>query len=1007
MFASLRACLVLVLVHAALDAQGARLNPPIPPRVVGLVGAFEVTADGAWIVYNAMQDVPGQSELFVAASDGSSNLRLSGLLPAFARVQDDFRLSPDGEWVVFRGDLERNEAIGLHSVRRDGSSAPVHMHPTPSASADVTSFAISPDSTRVAYLADLDSDERFELYSARLDGTQPRVRLSTIPVAGGDVTRLWIAPDSSRVVYLADALTDERDELFSVPLDGSAPAVKLSSSTSAVVGRFSGTPDALFTEPKISPDSSRVVYLDTAYNVLFSAPLDGSTAPRVHGGAFVPGGHVSQFRLSSDSTRIVYHADQELDGLPRLYSTPLASSATGVRLNDPPATAGDNVLEFWLGPGNHVLYRTTTHGSAPVGLFSRPIDASAPSVQLSSSANLTLLDAPFSPDGTRVVYHDTAMRSRVVDGAAPEATLGNSLPRLILSDGSGVLGVVHTGGDIFTQDEDLFVATLDGSAAERLLIDGETSDEFDELRAAGGQLVFELLRGGGDPRGASALQRIPLSGSVPPRDIPPHLATAPSQQDVSSFRISPDQRLVAFSGDLRTDLDEELYVARADGGDRPRRLAHLATGAEVRFSGDSRRILARAPELTSFPVDGSAPAFQFESSGVPSTAPFELTPDGATVVYPAGPPPFVLRAAPVDGSSPSLALGLTPEVQRLMVSATHAVYVEREDAPLDEEIERLRSVPLDGSGPVVTIREGSFYYQVFHDVLISPDGARVVFLQATTSSVSELWSAPIDGSAPPVKLNTTLVSGGSVTGSSSFGRGFALSPDSTRVVYRADQDVDERHELFSVPIAGGTPVRLHAVPSGSRDVDAGIYTSFRIAPDGLVLFRANHAVSTRFDLYSVPLDGSAAPTLLTGAVGGAGNVWDRPFEFAPNGSDVVFLFHALPELQLWAVPRTGGTPRRLSPDLPFDVSVWNFGFVPGSEDILFTLSDPSSTERLYQVPISAARPARQLGASHTGPVKVTDFQFAVDQLVYRADRAVDEVYELWRLPLQRVAPVPR
>jgi len=48
----------------------------------------------------------------------------------------------------------------------------------------------------------------------------------------------------------------------------------------------------------------------------------------------------------------------------------------------------------------------------------------------------------------------------------------------------------------------------------------------------------------------------------------------------------------------------------------------------------------------------------------------------------------------------------------------------------------------------------------------------------------------------PLKLNGGLVIGGSV-------QDFQISPDGSRVVYRADQDTVSARELYSVPIAGG------------------------------------------------------------------------------------------------------------------------------------------------------------------------------------------------------------
>ena len=54
----------------------------------------------------------------------------------------------------------------------------------------------------------------------------------------------------------------------------------------------------------------------------------------------------------------------------------------------------------------------------------------------------------------------------------------------------------------------------------------------------------------------------------------------------------------------------------------------------------------------------------------------------------------------------------------------------------------------------------------------------------------ELYSAAITGGTP-VKLSGSLISGGDV-----LPDGFAISSDSIRFVYRADQDADEQVELY-------------------------------------------------------------------------------------------------------------------------------------------------------------------------------------------------------------------
>ena len=66
-----------------------------------------------------------------------------------------------------------------------------------------------------------------------------------------------------------------------------------------------------------------------------------------------------------------------------------------------------------------------------------------------------------------------------------------------------------------------------------------------------------------------------------------------------------------------------------------------------------------------------------------------------------------------------------------------------------------------------------------------------------------------------------LVAGGAVVD-------FALSPDGTRAVYRADQEVDGRIDLYSVNLVGApASVRLSRVLGPGNGVHA-----YRIAPDG-------------------------------------------------------------------------------------------------------------------------------------------------------------------------------
>src|SRR6185369_6050979 len=101
-----------------------------------------------------------------------------------------------------------------------------------------------------------------------------------------------------------------------------------------------------------------------------------------------------------------------------------------------------------------------------------------------------------------------------------------------------------------------------------------------------------------------------------------------------------------------------------------------------------------------------------------------------------------------------------------------------------------------------------------------------------------LSSVPLDGSAAGASLTPAFVAGGSV-------EHYELSPNSDRVVYLADQDVNERFELYSAPFDGSAAaVRLNGDLVANGDVAGPAFPTsegaFQITPDGQrVVYRAD------------------------------------------------------------------------------------------------------------------------------------------------------------------------
>ena len=89
------------------------------------------------------------------------------------------------------------------------------------------------------------------------------------------------------------------------------------------------------------------------------------------------------------------------------------------------------------------------------------------------------------------------------------------------------------------------------------------------------------------------------------------------------------------------------------------------------------------------------------------------------------------------------------------------------------------------------------------DFKISQDGTTVIYRAFENGDFSrELFSVPITGGGAPVRVNAPLPTNGQIS------LDFEISPDSSTVVYRGEQNDVNISEIFSVPITGGPPIRL-------------------------------------------------------------------------------------------------------------------------------------------------------------------------------------------------------
>ncbi len=884
----------------------------------------------------------------------------------------DYSLTPDGARVVYRADQTADNVYELFSAPADGSGPSIRLNGTLPPGGDVSGsgfysvgFQVAA-SGRVVYLADQTTNNVEELYSVPVDGSASPVRLNGNLIAGGQVRTFWISASGQFVVYLADQLVDGQFRLFRVPIDGSAPATTFT--PNHVVNGYLG--------PKawLSADGATAVFTRPTFDgeALYSVPTDGSAAP-IQLDSIAPSGfsavYFDDVRFSSDGSRIVYGALEDFDGplVVDLESVPVDGSQAPVQLN---LQFLDGYFWFYDFNGqDHVVYREDSDGH----LYSVRIDGTQ-RVQLDPPGWAPYLGgfcgcAPFySLDAANVVFAATSGGSRTIyrapfDGSqsavqllAPGAfsfhfleVLGSSA--VYIATSASVTGLYS-------------VPVAGGQEPVLLAQSGPFAGGFG-LHPDGQQLLF---RANLDTQTVTELYLVPLDGSLPPRKLNAPLVGG---GDVSSSLITPDGVRVVYLADQTNDETFELFGARLDGGAPP---------------------LQYNPPLPAGPVLGDVLGFQ-------------ATADGSRVLYRAdqdSDETFELYSVKTGRNSDPVKLnGTLPDSGDVLADFALDADGRRVVHQVLAGSYTLFSAPTDGAHPPVELDSAASQFPLPFG--ISLDGTRVVYRKPVSATDHDLWSAQIDGGSPPVAL-------AALAGARTVAE-FQLGPDSGAVVYRADQDVLARFELYRVPIDGSAP----ALKLNQPLVSLGRVNSFRISPDGgRVVYLADAVVNDRFEVYSVRSDGSRPPVRLNGALVSGGDVTD--FAISPDGARVVYRADQVNngQFDLFSVPIQGQRPplrhssgvvrtdlirltalpaaRSVEPD--FVVSA-DGGRVIYRADAL-----ADNVIELFSVPSDGSSDPVQLSGPMVAGGDVISFALSPDQsrVVYRADQRADEVFELFSVP---------
>src|SRR5262245_14229004 len=833
---------------------------------------------------------------------------------------------------------------------------------------DIRSFQVDQPGNRVVYLADQEQDDVFELFSVR-PGNRPR-RLNPPLPEGSDVENFQLSPDGTRVVYrtrLEAAL-----ELFTVSVKGGA-SVRLN----GPLVEGGGVASTFL----IDPTSRYVVFFadaieDGRYD-LFSAPVDGSSPAvrlsrtELYPSPFQLGGGRVFYRDALGSQRSFAILSVPLDGSGEpVQLTPLLSSDTfqvtadgsralslngelcavppgggaPVQLSVPPRLGDSAVATFELTPdGRRAVY-------SRAGLFSVSVVGDEAPIPLGANSKNFQIDA----DGTRVVFQQRA------DGLFSVPILGGTAPVLIAAGRFDRFQTAAKGRVVFAEDVsvygsfelDVHSARVDGSEPPVLLAPVVGGGFPADYSIVGENVIYRSLT---NPT-TTELFTVPADGSRAPRRIDRELVAERGVQ--RGFAPSGDGKRVVYLADRDIDEAFELFIAPSDG---------------------SRPAMKLNPPLPLGQVEGDVGPARFSADGTRAVFLADAFEDEVVELFSVSSagdePPVRLNEPLVPGG----------DVKQFELVSEDVVYLADQEV---NDVTHLYVVPIGGGTPV---RLDGSAASVFNFQLTS-DGSRIVYrTDEDGDRLHELRVVSVAGDSPPALL---------VRDASSRLPSQVISPTSDRLVYLGDPDRDGQEDLFSVPLAGGSSVRLDdPAPSGT------VFLAFPITADGQrVLYLRLRVVGTSYEraLFSVPIDGSSSPIRLDTAVGADSSVTN--FALSPDGKRVVFASDGVVEglYELFSMPVDASTG-------PVRLHTGNVGWsqvTPDGKRVVYLAPTTPSSYELRVVPLDGSSPPIALSASGRYEFPPNGlFLIMPDsaRLVFRAALG-QEGYQLHLVPLDGSSP---
>lgn len=313
--------------------------------------------------------------------------------------RQSFAWSADSTRIAFRADKETNHQYELYLADAASTTEPDKLSQTPLSGEDVYFFDWAPDGSRIAYSFYNANTADYELYSVSPQANPNRIKLSNEPghLATVNVPYFAWSPDSSRIAYVSNSQSNPTYDLFVAQPDSAASSQRVSGMTNLQGLRADGSVAFYW-----SPDSAYLAYLSyqliSNVQELFVSSYSGNSNVKLSG-SLGSSNNISRYLWSPNSQTLAYVSNQGADSNTyKLYASPLAGAdlngpASNPRLNPDLITDGDVSADGmrWTNDSTRVLYYADQDIDGEEEFYSSTIDGYAENIKVSTAVAAPVL----------------------------------------------------------------------------------------------------------------------------------------------------------------------------------------------------------------------------------------------------------------------------------------------------------------------------------------------------------------------------------------------------------------------------------------------------------------------------------------------------------------------------------------------------------------------------------------------------------------------------------------